>query len=332
MNSDHFPIKLFNEISILGGLLDYQCVMKVYQTANFYFRMSRPSQLLLIAAVYGWGVLVALTLPGSQIDPMLIMAGLPPLLFVSASIHYANEHADYETDALTLRTRYSGGSGAMQDLHASPETALKAAWLSLIIGISVAVFFVASGLLPLVTFPILILGAFGGWMYSLRPLALAWRGWGEATNAFLGGMLLPVFGYAVLSARIDWRIILLTLPFALFAFDNLLATTWPDRSADRQVGKFTLATLWSTGRLRTLYFLTWLGAFQVLILIHGRILPTPIFWASLLILPAVVWSDRTYTRQHSPFPSVLVMVLFLVIQIAGWSVMVAYPSVFNASG
>ncbi len=254
------------------------------------------------------------------------MAGLLPLLFVSASIHYANEYADYETDALTVRTRYSGGSGAMQDHHAPPATALKAAWLALIIGISGVIILVVTGSLPLVTLPILVLGAFGGWMYSLRPLALAWRGWGELTNAFLGGMLLPVFGYAVLSARIDWRIILLTLPFALFAFDNLLATTWPDRSADRQVGKCTLATRWSTGRLRTLYFLIWVGALLVMVFLNGRILPAPIFWASALILPAVIWADRTYTRQRSPFPSVLVMVLFLVIQIAGWLVMLAYPS------
>jgi 1,4-dihydroxy-2-naphthoate octaprenyltransferase len=306
--------------------------MTVFQTATLYFRISRPNQLLLIAAVYGWGVLVALTLPGSQFDPNLIVAGLLPLLFVSASIHYANEYADYETDALTVRTRYSGGSGAMQDHHAPPATALKAAWLSLIIGISGAIILVLTGSLPPVTIPILALGAFGGWMYSLKPLALAWRGWGELTNAFLGAMLLPVFGYAVISTRIDWRIILLTLPFALLAFNNLLATTWPDRSADGAVGKFTLATRWPASRLRTLYFLTWLGAFLALILLYSRILPAPIFWASLLILPAVIWSDRTYTRQNSPFPTVFVMVLFLLIQIAGWSIMLAYPSAFSLPG
>ena len=38
---------------------------------------------------------------------------------------------------------------------------------------------------------VLSLGAFFGWMYSVRPFALAWHGWGEVDNAALGGVLLP---------------------------------------------------------------------------------------------------------------------------------------------
>lgn len=303
--------------------------MSVSRSAILYFRMSRPDQLLLITAVFGWGVLVALTLPESRFDPALIMAGLLPLLFVSASIHYANEYADYETDALTVRTPFSGGSGALRDYDASPKTALTAAWVTLLIGLMFAVALYVIGSLPFVVLPILTLGAFGGWMYSLGPLALGWRGWGEVTNAFLGGMLLPVMGYAVLSARVDWRIILLTLPFALLTFDNLLATTWSDKSADQQVGKYTLATQWTTGRLRKIYLLAWAGASLVLVLSHDRFLPAPICWACALILPTVIWADRSYTRKHSPFPSVLVMVLFLFIQLAGWTAMIMLPEAFN---
>jgi 1,4-dihydroxy-2-naphthoate octaprenyltransferase len=299
--------------------------MSLYQSVTLYFRMSRPDQLLLVAAVYGWGVLVALSLPESEFDPVLIVAGLAPVLFVSASIHYANEYADYETDALTVRTRFSGGSGAIEELHAPPTSALHAAWLSLIIGGVVAVILVIAGPLPLVTLPILALGAFGGWMYSLRPLALAWRGWGELTNAFLGGMLLPVIGYAVLTGRIDWQIILLTLPFALLALTNLLATTWPDRAADRQVGKYTLATRWAARRLRRLYFLVWVTAFVTVLLIHGRIMLPAIGWATLLLLPVMIWANWAYTRQESPFPTVLVMLLYLAIQIIGWTILVAFP-------
>jgi 1,4-dihydroxy-2-naphthoate octaprenyltransferase len=299
--------------------------MSLYQRVTLYFRMSRPDQLLLVAAVYGWGVLVALALPDAELDPVLIVAGLVPVLFVSASIHYANEYADYETDALTVRTRFSGGSGVIQELHAPPMTALNAAWLSLIIGGLGALILVITGPLPLVTLPILALGAFGGWMYSLRPLALAWRGWGELTNAFLGGMLLPVIGYTVLTGRIDWKIILLTLPFALLALTNLLATTWPDRAADRQVGKFTLATRWSTRHLRRLYLLLWISAFVTVLLIHGRIMPPAICWATLLLLPVMIWASWAYTRQESPFPTVLLMLMYLAIQIIGWTIFVAFP-------
>jgi len=298
------------------------------QSIKLYFRMSRPKQLLLIIFVYGWGAIIAIALQqpaNSGYDLPAVILALVPLMLISASIHYANEYADHETDALTVRTPYSGGSGALSEYDASPKTALNAAWASLITGFILAVALFASGLLPFVTLPILALGAFGGWMYSLRPLALAWRGWGEVTNAFLGAMLLPVLGYAIVTARIDLQIILLTLPFALLAFDNLLATTWSDKSADRHVGKLTLATRWSNGRLRTIYFAAWAGALFVLLLTHGKILPAPICWACIAIFPAVIWADRSYTKQHSPFPTVMVMVLFLIVQLIGWSLFIALP-------
>ncbi len=55
----------------------------------------------------------------------------------------------------------------------------------------------------------LALGTFLGWMYSLPPLALAWKGWRELDNAVMAGIALPLFGFAV------WRVrstFLLRLP------------------------------------------------------------------------------------------------------------------------
>lgn len=299
---------------------------------RLYFRMSRPDQLLLVAAVYGWGVLVALAITADSFAPTPIFAGLLPLILVSASIHYANEYADHETDALTSRTPYSGGSGALSDYHVSPTGALYAAWVTLSVGLATAIYFIIIGVLPLVVLPILALGAFGGWMYSLRPLALAWRGWGEVTNSFLGAMLLPLLGYAIVAARIDWQLIIIVLPFTLLAFLNLLATTWPDRAADRQVGKNTLTVLWPTGKLRRLFLFVSGLAVVALLSLHGWLLPDLIWWLSLLILPALLWASHAYTRQQSPFPTVFVMLLFLGIQIAGWLAVLALPGLAQMSG
>ena len=175
-------------------------------------------------------------------------------------------------------------------------------------------------------------GAFGGWMYSLRPLALAWRGLGEATNAFLGAMLLPILGYAVVAGQLEWQIILLVLPFTLLAFLNLLATTWPDRAADRRVGKYTLAVRWSIRRLTRLYLFVSGLAILVLLSLYGWLLPELIWWLSLLILPPLFWAARTYTRQNSPFPTVFVMLFFLGIQIAGWLAVLVLPGFTQVPG
>ncbi len=288
------------------------------RTILLYARMSRPSQLLSVVLVYAWGALVAAALlDGFSLATALL--GLLPLLLVSASIHYANEYADHETDALTTRTPFSGGSGALADYGAQPVLALRAAWVTLAAGLIIAAAMVLNSTLPIIALVLLLLGAIGGWMYSLRPLALAWRGWGELDNAFLGGVLLPVFGFSVQSGVLDPRIILLSLPFALHAFVNLLATTWADRDADRQVGKLTLATRWRVSRLRLLYLLALLAAYALVLVFRGRLMPEPIFRATLFVLPCALGAGWAYTRWRSPTASVLVMVLFLLVQLAGWS-------------
>lgn len=287
--------------------------MSYLQTLTFYLRMARPTQLVAVILVYSWGILLALPPDASQLLTYLI--GLLALLLASASIHYANEYADFGTDALTVRTPFSGGSGALKEFGAPRETALKAAKITLAPGLLLALGATVLGLLPRVALLILALGALGDWMYSLPPLKLAWRGWGELVNAFLGGMLLPTFGFSVVATRLDWRIFLLTLPFMLFVFANLLATTWADRYADREVGKLTLATRWPANRLRRLYFLAVVTAYILTLFLRNWLLPGPLVWLLIPLLFLTLWAGYSYTRRHSPFPSVLVMVLFLLFQL-----------------
>ena len=288
------------------------------QTLHLHLRLARPDQLLAVTLVYIWGVLLALghTLPGTAVLPSAL-AGLLPLLLVSASIHYANEYADAETDALTQRTPFSGGSGALAAFGADRRVALADAILSLAAGLVLAALLLWLGWLPPLALGLLLLGALGGWMYSLPPLALAWRGWGELDNALLGGILLPAYGFAVLVGRLDAAALWVTLPFALLVFVNLLATTWADRAADAQVGKWTLATRWPVRRLRLLYGTAVVLVLLALLALRGPLLPDPLFWASLLVLPAALWAGLAYTRRHSPFPSVFTMILFLLVQLGG---------------
>ena len=76
------------------------------------FLMARPSHLLLIGFIYLLGATMAVAM-GAQIDAKLLLAGLLALMPISMSVHYANEYADVDTDALTQRTPFSGGSGAL---------------------------------------------------------------------------------------------------------------------------------------------------------------------------------------------------------------------------
>ena len=279
--------------------------------------MSRPSQLLAVTLVYAFGLVLGMA-NGFNLKPVTALWGYLALIPVSASIHFINEYADHETDTLTERTPFSGGSGALQKYGLDRQVARMAAWISLGAGAPLAILGYAQGL-TVGALLVLALGAFFGWMYSVRPLALAWNGLGEIDNAALGGVLLPIYGYVVLAGRLDLSALLAVTPFGLMVFINLLATTWPDRDADRAVGKFTLATHWSARRLRFLYWATAAATFILLPLLTDWILPPIVMWACLLTIPVVVWGATAYTRQHSPLPTVAAMIVMLATHLVAWA-------------
>lgn len=283
--------------------------------------MARPSHLLLITCVYGFGATVAWGM-GWSLDVKTLVGGAIVLLHVSASVHYANEYADAETDARTQRTLFSGGSGALKRYGLSRRLPLGAAWVSLILGGIGATVFYRAGMLNPISFVLLGMGAFLGWMYSLPPLAFAWRGWGELLNAFLGGLLLPLYGFATQAAGIEPEAIAACLPFAGLVFNNLLATQWADRIADAAVGKFTLAVRLPGRRLRRLYLATLAVSAAGVAVSHGRLLPAVASWGAALVLPLSIWGSVHYTRRHDPFPSVAAMVAFLFVQWTGWGLTV----------
>ena len=279
---------------------------------------SRPDQLLLIAAVYALGAAIALA-RGASLDPTVALAGLAALLPTAASVHYANEYADYETDALTERTPFSGGSGGLHATRLPRRLARDAMLATAVLGTLATAGLWLAGLLPGVAAAVLVTIAVLGWGYSLPPLALAWHGLGELDNAVLGGLLLPHYGAATLAGSFDLAVCLAVLPFTALVFVNLLATQWPDRRADAAVGKRTLPTRWSPRRLRVAYLAGLLVAFGSLPVLWGWLLPPVVAASTLAALPFAAWGAATYTRDEWPFPSVAAMVVAAVAQLLAWA-------------
>ena len=280
------------------------------------WRMSRPLQLIAVSMVFAWGVIVA-----SVEHPLYIIqliVGFAALMAVTVSIHLINEYADVEPDALTQRTAYSGGSGALSETGASPAIALVGAWIALLVGVLIVIIGVLTGPISIQAFGLLMLGAFFGWMYSVRPLALAWNGWGELDNSLLGALLLPLFGYVLARGYLTWSTVFLFLPFTGLAFLNLLATTWADKEADGIVGKRTLAVKWRERRLRRLYLTV--GTLTYLIIVFQKFLQFPryVILVGFLTFPLSIWGFHTYTRKQNPSPSVIAMSVYMTLQIGVW--------------
>ena len=286
---------------------------------------SRPDQLLLIVAVYALGAVIAIA-RGAAPDPAVALVGLAALLPTAASVHYANEYADYRTDALTERTPFSGGSGGLHAAALPGRLARDAALVTGAVGALATAWSWLAGQLPGPAVALLAGIAVLGWGYSLPPPALAWRGLGELDNAILGGLLLPGYGAATLAGGLDPAVLLAVLPFAALVFLNLLATQWPDRRADAAVGKRTLPTRWSPGRLRGAYLVGLAVAGGSLVALWGRILPPLVAGATLAALPFAAWGAATYTRDEWPFPSVAAMVVAAVAQLVAWAVVAGLPA------
>ena len=291
------------------------------------WRLSRPSQIALIALVYAFGVAMAYGHGhGGAAGAPRVGFGLAALLPVAASVHYANEYADVETDALTDRTRFSGGSGALVETDLPRGLALRAAVVAGGLGLALIAVGVAGeatglgdGSLLTPTAAALLAGILVvGWQYSVGPLRLAWNGLGAPANALLGGVALPRYGFAVVAGEVTAAAALATLPFGAAVFVNLLETTWPDRRADAAVGKRTLATRWSPRRLRAAYGLGGATAAVAAAALAGRVLPPVVTAATLLPLVGLIPGFRRFTRREEPLPAVATMVALAAATTVAW--------------
>lgn len=116
-----------------------------------------------------------------------------------------------------------------------------------------------------------------------------------------------------------------TVPFALVVFVNLLETGWPDRRADAAVGKRTLATRWSAGRLRVAYGTGSLVAAGAAVALADRALPPAVAVGTLVPMIGLVPGASRFTRRNEPLPAVVTMVLVAVGTTVGWAVAAGLP-------
>jgi 1,4-dihydroxy-2-naphthoate octaprenyltransferase len=279
--------------------------------------MARPLLLASVLGVYGSGLLIARAQGHALLGIEVLWSGFA-LLLVSLSIHYVNEYADVETDARTRPTLYSGGSGVLPSGLVPPRFALRAAWWTLALGVGAGAAGVAVGAIAPVVLVLLLVGAVLGWQYSLPPLRLAWRGWGEVDNACLGGLLLPCYGHATASRGLEPSLLAICLPFTLLVFVNLLATGWADREADAAVGKRTLATRLAPASLRGLHGLVSLSALLLLLGSAAWLVPLPVVLAGLTAGPVLAFGWWRFTRVHAPYATSNAMVVLLFAQMAAW--------------
>ncbi|MCU0861771.1 MAG: prenyltransferase [Methanomassiliicoccales archaeon] len=272
-------------------------------------RMGRP--LVLVAgllaffagACMAWWRVVELPM-GTLLASLLIM--------VSAILmgHYANEYADFDTDSITRRTLFSGGSGVLPSGVVPKKWALYAAIGLLLITVIGTASAYLTGLIGLQVVALAAIGLPLGWWYSMPPLRLE-RTWaGEPDNALLGYMML-LMGY-VPFAGMDILALAIGPPVFLIILVNLLGVHHADREADAMVGKRTLAVALGDRTPRVFALLVVLTYLTIIPL--AMIAPGEVVLALVLTIPAGAWAVAGFMRTGGPeYGSLLMGLWFLAI-------------------
>ena len=159
------------------------------------------------------------------------------LLLAHISVDVLNEYFDYKSgvDLETVRTPFSGGSGALPSGLISPKQAL---WLgvgSFVVIVPVGIYFtIISGWLLL---PLLLVAAVCILLYTPYILKLRWPEWAPG----LGMGALPVLGaYFVQTGAYTLPVVVACVPSGILVHNLLLLNEFPDVEADSKGARRTL--------------------------------------------------------------------------------------------
>ncbi len=180
------------------------------------------------------------------------------LLAIHTMTHYANEYFDRETDALAVRTPYSGGSGILVDGALPPLAALVGAFAFGLCGLAGLAALAALGKGVAVAIGLTIVPL--AWIYSAPPRLCA-RGLGELDTSLVVAVLAPLCAYAAQAGSLDARAVASTLPGALAMFAMMACVEVPDVAADAATGKRTLVVRVGVTRARCLMAALLAGVF-----------------------------------------------------------------------
>ncbi|MFQ5644867.1 MAG: prenyltransferase, partial [Thiogranum sp.] len=225
---------------------------------NIVLRAFRPSFLVLTPAcvLLGLGTSLAAQSPVNYFMVLLVLAGA---VAAHISVNTLNEYYDFKSglDLKTIKTPFSGGSGA---LPACPDMAgpvLVSGLLSLTVTVVIGAYLaLGSGIqiMPVGLVGVLLIVTYTQWLNRFPVLCLLAPGLGF-------GVLMVVGTHVILTgeyARLPW----LVSPVPFFLINNLLLLNqYPDIRADADVGRKTFPIAFGVKKSNAVYAFFMLSAY-----------------------------------------------------------------------
>lgn len=186
-------------------------------------------------------------------DGGLAAAILIAALSAHISVNMFNEYFDFRSglDAMTKRTPFSGGSGALISSPHAANHVLVGAWVSLILTMLVGAYFtimLGPAILPVGLIGIIIILTYTSWLNRSPLLCLIAPG-----LAF--GPLMTCGAVYVMSGVYSFTALIISLPLFFMANNLLLLNQIPDIDADRSAGRRHIMIQYGIDAGLTLYLI-----------------------------------------------------------------------------
>ena len=270
---------------------------------NTILQTMRPSFLVLTLACVFLGLCTSLA-TGISIDNKVFV-----LIFIGAmsahiSVNMLNEYHDFKSglDFKTIKTPFSGGSGALPNNPKGAKLVLLLGLLTLFITVAIGIYFISTigaEILPIGLVGVVIIVTYTQWLNRMPRLCLISPGMGFGLLMVVGTHIVLTLDYSLLV----WLVSL--IPF--FLINNLLLLNqYPDMQADASVGRKTFPLAFGIKRSNQVYGVFMLLTYSLILLyVLTGILPT-IGYIALIPMPLSIfaWSGAIKHKENiGKYPS-----------------------------
>ena len=217
------------------------------------------------------------------LDLSLVLLGA---LSAHISVNTFNEYSDFRSglDAITVKTPFSGGSGALIENPDRLDSVYYAAIASLLITILIGIYFIVSRgalILPIGLAGVLIILTYTQWLNRYPLLCLLAPGIAFGPLMVVGTGVVLTGHYSLFSTYIS------LVPF-LLANSLLLLNQFPDIEADKSVGRRHFPIAYGVKASAVLYGVIVLAVcFSIVIGVQSEILPSQSYFALIPMLAAI---------------------------------------------
>lgn len=219
-----------------------------------------------------------LALKHNRFEIIYFILSLIAIVLLQAAVNLLSDHVDFENNVDTVDS--FGSSGVILKNMLTSKSVQIGGYICLFLGCMIGLFLTYQrGVLILL---LGLIGAFGGYSYTGKPLRLKYRGLGAPLVFLLFGPLMVIGSYYVQMQSISIVALYVSIPIGLLTTAILHANDIRDIADDKKAGIKTLSIMVGLNRSKKIYYaMIYLSYLAIALMILFHIVP---YWSLLCII------------------------------------------------